>query len=105
MWLLLLWGTNMTQKFHKGDLVKVADKMPSWMSHFEAGMEAYIVGSYADQYHGGKDEEKMYTIMYQPKWLKGGKWSRTSWYKEDQLTLLKKRTLKTIEFVEAENRK
>lgn len=93
----------MTQKFKRGDKVKVADEMPEWMSHFDAGMEAYIVGSYADQYGGGKSNQKEYTILYQPKWLKG-KWSTTSWYDECQLTLIKKRTMKSIEFVEAKDR-
>lgn len=94
----------MAQKFKRGDLVKVDDKMPKCMSHFNAGMDAYIVGSYADQYHGGKREEKIYSIMYESKYRKG-KWTRSSWYDEHQLTLIKKRTMKSIEFVEAEGRK
>lgn len=95
----------MTQKFKKGDLVKVDDKMPEWMSHFDCGMKAYIVGSYRDQYGGGRSNEKQYTIMYQPEWLGGRKWTRSSWYDEHQLTLIKARDMAAIEFVEKEQRK
>lgn len=54
--------------------------MPPWMSHFECDTEAVIIGSYADQFGGG-DHDGDYTVM-----LPDG--NESSWYEEDQLTLI-----------------
>ena len=67
------------QKFHKGDWVQVAKNLGSHMSHFTADCEAIVIGSYADQYGG--ENSKSYTLH-----LKGC--GETSWYKEQQLTLM-----------------
>jgi hypothetical protein len=74
----------MSQKFHKGDLVRVADDLGPMMSHFTAGIDAIVIGSYKDQYSGsGGHNEKEYTLH-----LKGQ--GECSWYWENQLTLLEK---------------
>lgn len=71
----------MTQKFHKGDHVKVADDLGPSMSHFQSGCEAIVIGSYRDQFGGSERNERQYTIH-----IKGG--GETSWYDEGQLTLI-----------------
>lgn len=67
------------QKFHKGDWVQVANDLGQSMSHFTAGCEAIVIGSFKDKY-GGSDTGS-YTLH-----LKDG--GRTSWYYENQLTLI-----------------
>lgn len=67
------------QKFHNGDHVKVADDLGPTMSHFTAGVEAIVIGSYKDQYGG--DNTNDYTLH-----LKGG--GLCAWYRESQLTLI-----------------
>lgn len=69
----------MTQKFHKGDLIRVADDLGESMRHFEAGCEAIVVGSYADQFGG--QNTKDYTIRLKDQ-------GEVSWYHEHQLTLI-----------------
>lgn len=85
----------MPQKFQKGDRVKIAIRLPKYMSHFgHEGEEAIVVGSYTDQYSwGGKDGRKEYTLMVQ---YPGGHWGQCSWWEEDLLTLVKKRTAKSL---------
>jgi hypothetical protein len=70
-----------TQKFNRGDHVKVADDLGPSMSHFQSGCEAIVIGSYRDQYGGGANNEKEYTLH-----IKGG--GQSSWYREHQLTLI-----------------
>ena len=78
------------QKFHKGDWVRVAKDLGPCMSHFTADCEAVVIGSYADEFGGGNDEDDedgdcreqhRYTL-----YLKDA--GETSWYEEDQLTLI-----------------
>ena len=69
----------MKQKFFKGDLVRIARKLPSTMSHFPAGRLAYVEGSYADLY-GGRNKTD-YALN-----VKGI--GRVSWYPESVLTLI-----------------
>lgn len=70
------------QKFHKGDLVRVADDLGSCMSHFPSSVDAIVIGSYCDQY-GGSDSGQ-YTI-----YIKGR--GQISWYYEGQLSLIEER--------------
>lgn len=69
------------QKFNKGDKVKVDEDLGTSMSHFQSGMEAIIIGSYADKF-GGNDTSS-YTI-----YIKGQ--GEVSWYYENQLQLIEK---------------
>lgn len=68
------------QKFHIGNIVKIADDLGSSMSHFESGCYAIVVGSYAELYGG--DNVKSYSL----KLLPSGRY--VSWYKEHQLSLV-----------------
>ena len=70
---------EVTQKFHKGDLVRVAKDLGPTMGHFTADIDAIVIGSYKDQY-GGSDT-KSYSLH-----LKGQ--GHCSWYWESQLELL-----------------
>lgn len=69
------------QKFNKGDKVKISDDLGSSMNHFPCGMDAIVIGSYAEQF-GGSDT-KSYSI-----YIKGQ--GETSWYYEHQMTLIEK---------------
>ena len=70
----------MTQKFFKGDLVQVGE-MPVYMSHFTGNCQAIVIGSYTEQCSKSKDSDKQYTLHL----LNG---HETSWYEENQLTLI-----------------
>lgn len=67
------------QKFTRGDLVRIAAKLPDSMSHFTAGEDVVIIGSYADQY-GGSNRE-IYTVLFRTRGC-------VSWYPERLLTLV-----------------
>lgn len=82
------------QRFHRGDRVYVAADLGETMRHFEAGAEAIVIGSYADQY-GGSDRH-MYTLMFVEH---GG---TASWYYDQQLTLVRHGTEDDIRAVIAE---
>lgn len=73
----------MTQKFFKGDLVKIDDDLGHSMAHFPKRCEAVVIGTYAEQYGGGRDNNKKYTLHI----LKPNH-GESSWYREDQLTLI-----------------
>ena len=75
------------QKFHHGDLVRIADKLPVHMSHFgNEGHLAVVVGSYEDQFGGIQDNWNGpdYTLSVQ-----GG--GESSWWPESLLTLVERR--------------
>ena len=72
----------MSQKFFKGDLVKIADDLGRSMSHFPQGCEAVVIATYAEQYGGGGNDK--YTLHV----LKKGEGGENSWYYENQLTLI-----------------
>ena len=70
------------QKFHKGDLVRVAEDLGPSMAHFSGkGELAHVVGSYHDQFGGGPEEPE-YTLLF-----KDG--NTVSWYYEHQLTFIR----------------
>ncbi len=74
------------QKFKKGDLVRIAKNLGQSMSHFRSDCEAIVIGSYADrdtcQSAVDPNHFKEYTLF-----IEGV--GTSSWYKEDQLTLIK----------------
>lgn len=74
---------TMKQKFRRLTFVKVADEMPSYMSHFPAGFTGIVKGTYA-QLCGGND-----TGSYSLYKVDGDKITNSlSWYRENQLTKL-----------------
>ena len=72
------------QKFHRGDLVRIAKDLGAEMAHFESDQDALVIGSYADRYPdmAGEREHHIYTLLFTES---GGE---CSWYYEDQLTLI-----------------
>jgi len=70
------------QKFKRGNLVRVAKNLGDMMSHFRNDADAIIFGSYADQFGGGAQQSKSYTLVF----IEDG--GQSSWYDENQLTLL-----------------
>jgi len=70
----------MKQKFHKGDLVRIAKDLGPTMNHFDADCEAIIVYSFAEKYGGGNT--KGYCLCIKNR-------GKVSWYNEHQLTLIK----------------
>ena len=74
---------TMTQKFPKLTFIKVTSEMPQEMSHFEAGFEGIVEGTYSQMY-GGRDVDNYSVWM-----IRNGKVvNRISWYRENQLTAL-----------------
>lgn len=74
---------TLKQKFRKLTCVKVAEKMPPHMSHFDCGFVGIVDGTYS-QIYGGSDV-KSYSIYK----VVGFKIvNHISWYNEDQLTEL-----------------
>lgn len=72
------------QKFFKGDLVRVGD-MPKSMKHFTNNCEAIVLETYSEM-DGEitKMHDKEYTL-----YILSREWSgESSWYEEDQLTLI-----------------
>jgi len=88
------------QKFQRGQRVKIANKLPSYMSHFESNCEAIVKYTYKEKYGGGIAQAKEYSlyILVKPDTdivdLESGKIKHdlrgysVSWYEENQLTLI-----------------
>lgn len=72
------------QKYHKGDLVRIAKKLDQHMSLFEKDCLAIVMGSHANLCLGGEDDES--TDAYYELFLR--KRGEISWYPERQLTLV-----------------
>jgi hypothetical protein len=73
------------QKFHKGDLVKIANEMPREMAHFPNGLLAIIDGSYANKYtSSSKSDFEIYGVII----IDRSGLYYTAWYQEDQLTMV-----------------
>ncbi len=84
------------QKFHKGDLVRVAKDLGPTMSHFKRDCDAIVLGSYTDEYGRGMERhDHTYSIFIKNR---GGH----SWYDEDQLTLVQASRLDLLAEWEAE---
>ena len=71
------------QQFQRGDVVGVADDLGSYMSHFPSGGEAIVMYSYRDRYGGRPDSPSDYSLMF----MDG---SEVAWYRESQLTFLRR---------------
>ncbi len=71
------------QKFHKGDLVRVAKDQGPGRQAFQGDCEAIVIGSYSDE-HGRSMEhhDHKYTIFIQNT-------GTVSWYGEEHLSLIK----------------
>lgn len=87
------------QKFKKGDLVRVAKNLGPFMSHFTSDCDAIVLGSYKDQY-GGSDLED--TIDYTIYTKKDGE---SSWYEENQLTLIEHNRIDLLKLWKEEKKK
>lgn len=71
----------MTQKFFKGDLVQVGE-MPESMRHFDGNCQAIVMYTYAEAYDRNTSRsEKQYCLHILNK-------GQSSWYFEEQLTLI-----------------
>jgi hypothetical protein len=68
-----------SQKFQRGDYVRVAKDLGLSMSHFRADCDAIVIGSYRDQYGGSNN--KSYTLYFEDS-------GQCSWYDEEQLSLI-----------------
>jgi hypothetical protein len=75
------------QRFKRGNIVKIADKLEPYMSHFPAGVTAIVLGSYCDQFHYHTNQPchqsdgYSYTLLFES----GGE---SSWYPERHLSLV-----------------
>lgn len=72
---------RLTQKFKRGDVVRIAKDLGPHMAHFENDRDAVIIGSYRDQYGG--DNIDSWTVMFCDTGY------RVSWYETQQLTFIK----------------
>jgi len=73
----------MKQKFHRGDVVRIADPLPRFMSHFRGGCEAIILGSYWDLHH-------KHTLYPDYKVIFPDTGNRVAWYPESTLTFIRR---------------
>lgn len=92
-------GDNLEdQKFPRGARVKVADEMPSYMSHFDKGFEAIVQYTYGQKFGGFNTNQ--YSLIYE---TKDGYFS-VAWYEEDQLTLISDDTEQGMKIIEAHHK-
>jgi hypothetical protein len=80
------------QLFHRGDRVRIADKLPRYMSHFTSGKNATVIGSYEDQYSAmgwDKSREPQYSLNIDGQ-------GHCSWYEQNQLTFLPEEQKKVL---------
>ena len=89
----------MKQKFHKGDLIKVAKDLGESMSHFTNDCDAIVMGSYYDLCGGDRESKNhQYQIHIKDR-------GRVSWYYENQLTLIEANRLDLLQQWEDEKEK
>lgn len=70
----------MKQKIKAYSFVKVVDKLPQYMSHFECGFDAIVKGSYSERYGGTNFNSYSLAV------LKAGKIvNEISWYDYEHL--------------------
>ncbi len=92
---------ELKQKFRKLTFVKVADKMPSSMSHFDKGFEGIVEGTYSQLYGGDKIDKYCLFVIKDDKIV-----NRIAWYYESQLTALEEQdSLKAEVMIENYNLK
>jgi hypothetical protein len=87
------------QKFLPFQRVRITDKMPKSMSHFDHDMDAIICGTYASQ-HGAYSERNFREYSLYLIGKNGKIFNRVSWYEEDQLTLIDNKTEENHRLVE-----
>lgn len=90
---------KMKQKFHKGDLIRVAKDLGQSMSHFTNDCDAIVMGSYYD-FYGGSPESKNHQYQLHIK-----NHGTCSWYNESQLTLIESNRLDLLQQWEIEKEK
>lgn len=81
------------QKFHYGDLVQVAKDLGPSMAHFTSDCRAIVIASYHDKY-GGSCTDHQYTLFLEGR-------GESSWYYEEQLTLLSPCSADTLALLSA----
>ena len=81
------------QKFKRFDHVQITENLGSHMRHQAAGVEAIVIGSYADQFGGSQHDQ--YTLYLKDQ-------GRVSWYYESQLTLIEHNRQDIMDSWEAE---
>lgn len=85
------------QKFHNGDLVRVAKDLGSSMFYSKSDCDAIVTHSYREKYGGNGDGEPHYSIH-----LKGR--GEVSWYYESQLILIEAGRVDLLETWKAEEK-
>jgi len=79
------------QKFHKGDLVKIAKENVYICSNcLTPYLQAIVIGSYKDQYGGSDTDSIQYTLFIKD-------YGRISWFYETLLTLIEKNRIDLLE--------
>lgn len=72
----------MRQKFYFGDVVRIAADLGPSMRHFRADCDAVVIGSYLDLHGRVTQGSHAYCLLFQDG-------NPLSWYKEDQLALIR----------------
>lgn len=85
------------QKFKNGDYVRVVKDLGRCMSHFTADCDAIVIHSYKDKYGGNDRQANEYCIH-----IKGQ--GETSWYSEEQLTLIEKNRIDLLKIWKKEEK-
>lgn len=89
----------MKQKFRKLSFVKVADKMPPHMSHFECGFIGIVDGTYSQMFGGDNIDSYCLYVVEDDEIV-----DQIAWYKEYQLELFDEQdSLKAEEMIEEYN--
>jgi len=89
----------MRQKYQIGERVKIAEKLPYYMSHFTANVEAIVQYTYS-QAHGGKNIKDYSLGLIDDS---GKIYKTTAWYKEDLLASISKDYARGMEMLEDYN--
>lgn len=69
------------QRFHRGDLVRIADDLGPTRTHFACAQDAIVVSSFLEQYGGSEDHTPEYTLFLRNQ-------GEVSWYEEEYLTMV-----------------
>jgi hypothetical protein len=94
------------QQFQHGDLVEISrDRVRSWSPEPTRPVHALVIGSYADLYPSeGRTNTSNYSLFVLLPQKAGRPGFAMSWFGSGELTLVRKRTLKSCERVEKLNR-
>ena len=85
---------QVVQKFHRGDVVRIADPLPSYMIHFPGtGIEAIVIGSYhelcSQHSRASVRDRSQYSLL-----INGV--GPVAWYDEQVLTLVRERNVDEV---------